>query len=91
MNRGNTWDILHVSRYDSKKLFVMFLIVIIAIQLDVGISNIVDIVNKQTVTFWGIVIFTIIAAIYILGQYFILQMVKAKIGRTKSGHPMLMH
>jgi hypothetical protein len=75
MNRQN---ILHVSRYDSKKLFVMFLVAMIALIIDIGISNIADILSKQAVTFWGVTLFVIIAVIYVLGQYFILGLVKAK-------------
>jgi hypothetical protein len=63
--------------------FVIFLIVMIALLIDASISIIADIVSKQTVTFWGIVLFTVIAAISVLGQYFILKSIKAKSKESK--------
>lgn len=67
-----------ISRYDRRKLFITFLIVMIALVVDVSISNIADIVSNQTVTFWGLSLFIVISAVYIVGQYIILGMVKAK-------------
>lgn len=55
----------------------------ISLLIDASISIIADIVSKQTVTFWGIALFTVIAAIYVLGQYFILKIVKAKSKESK--------
>jgi hypothetical protein len=54
----------------------MFIIVMIALTTDVSISNVADIISKQAVSFWGIFLFTVIATIYIVGQFFILQMIK---------------
>ena len=67
-----------ISRYDRRKLFITFLIVMIALAVDVFISSIADIVSNQTVTFWGLSLFIAISAVYIVGQYIILGMVKAK-------------
>ncbi len=78
MTRHVLSNILRISTYDRRKLFFAFLIVIIALQVDIGISAVADIVSKQTITFWGIVAFTIIAAVYAVGQFFVLGMVKAK-------------
>ena len=74
---------MHVSRYDSKKLFVIFLVVMIALTIEIGISNIADILSKQAITFWGVTLFVVIAVIYVVGQYFILGLVKAKNEETE--------
>jgi hypothetical protein len=74
---------VRVTGYDRKKLFVMFLIVMTTLTIDLSISSVADIVSKQAVTFWGIVIFTIIAGIFIVGQFFILYMIKAKNNESK--------
>jgi hypothetical protein len=50
----------------------------IALVIDVSISVVADIVSNQTVTVWGISVFIAISAVYIVGQYIILGMVKAK-------------
>jgi hypothetical protein len=71
-------NVFDFARYDSKKLLITFLIVMIALTVEVGISNIADIVSKDIITFWGIALFIVIAAIYIGGQYIILEMIKAK-------------
>ena len=68
---------LAISQYDGRKLFVMFLIVMVALVIEYGISNVADILSKQITTFQGIALFIVIAAIYVVGQYFILQMIKA--------------
>jgi hypothetical protein len=74
----NWQNILQVPRYDSRKLFVIFSVVMVALAIEVGISTIADILSKQTITFWGVTLFVAIALIYIVGQYFILGLVKAR-------------
>jgi hypothetical protein len=49
-----------------------------ALMIDNLISTVADLVSKLAATFWGVALFTGIAAIYAFGQYFILEMVKAK-------------
>ena len=78
---------LAISQYDGRKLFVMFLIVMIALVIEYGISNVADILSKQITTFQGIALFIVIAAIYVVGQYFILQMIKAKNRESKIKAP----
>ncbi|HEY7080237.1 MAG TPA: hypothetical protein VH500_11080 [Nitrososphaeraceae archaeon] len=73
----------HKSGYDGKKLFASFLIVMVALVIDISISNVADIISKQAVTFWGIALFTIIAAVFVVGQYYILEIVKAKNRESK--------
>jgi hypothetical protein len=64
--------------YDRNRLFVMFLILISALTIDVSISEV-----APAVTIWGIVGFTVIAVIFITGQFFVLNMIKAKNNETK--------
>ena len=78
---------LAISQYDGRKLFVMFLIVMVALVIEYGISNVADILSKQITTFQGIALFIVIAAIYVVGQYFILQMIKAKNRESKIKAP----
>jgi hypothetical protein len=51
--------------------------------VDSEISVIADIIVPQIVSFWGIALFVTISAVYVTGQYLILQMVKAKIRLSK--------
>ena len=65
-------------QYERRKLFVMFLILISALTVDVSISDAVP-----AVTIWGIVTFIVVAGIFIAGQFFILNMIKAKNNETE--------
>jgi hypothetical protein len=51
--------------------------------IDSQISVVADIVVPQIVGFWGIALFVTIAAVYVVGQYLLLQMVKSKIRQSK--------
>lgn len=51
--------------------------------VDSQISVIADIVVPQIVSFWGVALFVTISAVYVVGQYLMLQMVKAKISQSK--------
>jgi len=51
--------------------------------IDSEISVIADIIVSQIVSFWGIALFVTISAVYVVGQYLLLQMVKSKIGQSK--------
>jgi tellurite resistance protein TehA-like permease len=52
--------------------------IISALFIDSAISSFTDTVSNQVVIFWGITLFIIIAAVFGLGQYFILELVKTK-------------
>ena len=69
-----------VTRFSKGKLFAVFLLLIIAQIVDAIIGNLADIFKNFSISFWGVALFTLIAAIYCFGQYFILEMVK---GRNK--------
>lgn len=67
----------------------MFLIVMIALVIEYGISNVADILSKQITTFQGIALFIVIGIIYVVGQYFILEMIKAKNRESKIKAPFI--
>jgi hypothetical protein len=69
---------LFFQAYDNKKFFVVFLVVYIALLIDVSIGNTADIIVEYTTSIWGITLFVIIAVIYAIGQFIILEMVKVK-------------
>jgi hypothetical protein len=56
--------------------------------IDSEISIIADIIVSQIVSFWGVALFVTISAVYVIGQYLMLQMVKSKIrqSKVKSAH-----
>jgi hypothetical protein len=56
--------------------------------IDSQISIIADIIVPQIVSFWGIALFVTISAVYVVGQYLMLEMVKSKIiqSKFKSSH-----
>lgn len=58
-----------------------------ALVIEYGISNVDDILSKLIITPEGIVLFIVIAAIYVVGQYLILQMIKAKNRESKIKTP----
>jgi hypothetical protein len=69
---------LRAPRYDNRKFFAMFLILMVSLNVDAAIANNADILSKFVVTFWGISLFIIIAAIFVFGQFYVLAMVRAK-------------
>ena len=76
---SNSSRIHHVLNYYSeRKLFIMFFVLMVALIVDNSFSINADILRDQIVSFWGVVLFFAIFAVYGFGQYFILQMVKAK-------------
>jgi hypothetical protein len=51
--------------------------------IDSEISIIADIIVPQIVSFWGVALFVTISAVYVVGQYLMLQMIKSKIRQSK--------
>jgi hypothetical protein len=51
--------------------------------IDSQISIIADIIISQIVSFWGVVLFVTISAVYVIGQYLMLEMVKSKVRQSK--------
>ncbi|MDQ3969166.1 MAG: hypothetical protein M3275_12320, partial [Thermoproteota archaeon] len=57
----------------------------VALIVDNSFSINADILRDQIVSFWGVVLFVAIFAVYAFGQFFILEMVKAKNRQVLSG------
>lgn len=70
-------------QYSAVRFFIVFLIVMTFLIIDSQISIIADIIVPQIVTFWGVSLFVSISAVYVIGQYLMLQMVKSKIRQSK--------
>jgi hypothetical protein len=83
MPMNSILDALIISQYDRRKLLITFLVVMSIVIIDISISSIADIVSKQAVTFWGITLFIVISAVYTVGQYLILGMIKVKNKESK--------
>jgi hypothetical protein len=83
MPEKNTPRALMISRYERKKMLITFFVVMIALITDVSISNVADIVSGQIVTFWGISLFIAISAVFAVGQYLMIGMIKTKNKETK--------
>lgn len=69
---------LRAPRYDNRKFFVMFLIMMVSLNIDAAISANADILSKFAVTLSGVSLFILIAAIFVFGQYYVLAMARAK-------------
>ena len=80
-------NIFPVPRYDNRKLFLIFFLVATALVIDISISNVADMISKQATSVWGISLFIAISAIYAIGQYYILETVKAKTRISKIRAP----
>jgi hypothetical protein len=64
--------------YSNRKIFVLFLILIVVQAIDATIGNLADIFRNFAVSFWGVALFVGFSIIYSFGQYFLLNIVKAK-------------
>ena len=64
--------------YSNTKIFVLFLVLIVVQAIDATIGNLADIFRDFTVSFWGVALFIGFSIIYCFGQYFLLNIVKAK-------------
>ena len=78
MSKNSRTGVLSVSHYDRRKMLITFSIVMIALVIDLFISNIADIVSSQIVTFWGISLFVGLSVVCVVGQYLIIGMLKTK-------------
>jgi hypothetical protein len=59
------------SRFDSRKVLALMLVVIVTVMLDSEIGYVADFIPRQISSAWGIVVFTSIAIIFAVTQYFI--------------------
>jgi hypothetical protein len=62
----------------NKRFSILVFVLIATLSLDTMINQVADIIAPQARSFWGIVLFVIIACISIISQFFILQFVKEK-------------
>ena len=68
----------------NKRFSILVFILIATLSLDTMINQVADIIAPQARSFWGIVLFVIIACISIISQFFILQFVKKKSSTVRS-------
>jgi hypothetical protein len=73
-----------VNYYSERKLFIVFFVFMVALIVDSSFHSVADMIRDQIVSFWGITLFVAIFVVYAFGQFFILEMVKAK-NRQLSG------
>jgi hypothetical protein len=69
---------LWIPTYSNRKIFVLFLILVVVQAIDATIGNLADIFRDFTVSFWGVALFVGFSIIYCFGQYYLLNIVKAK-------------
>jgi hypothetical protein len=73
-----------VNYYSESKLFIVFFVLMVALIVDSSFLSVADMIRDHIVSFWGVALFAAIFAVYVFGQFFILEMVKAK-NRQLSG------
>ncbi len=83
MTKSNIQGIFRIQQFDNRKLFPIFVIMLIAQALDLTISVAPADFKQFTISSAGISVFVAISAIYIFGQFFLLGMVKAKNSESK--------
>jgi len=59
-----------------KMLFPVALSLLIAITIDMNIGSTVDIVQDFAISFYGVMLFTVVAIASIIGQYFVIKMIR---------------
>jgi hypothetical protein len=69
--------------FENRKMFVIFCIIMVALTIDISIGTTQDFFVDFAISSWGILLFTVIAAIYLFGSYYMLRSVRAK---TKENH-----
>jgi signal transduction histidine kinase len=80
---------LHVSvtGYSNRIFFVIISIVVSSLIIDISLSNISDLISVSTS--WGFSTFIVIAIVYAVGQYLILEFVKQKSKRIRIKSPLI--
>jgi hypothetical protein len=66
------------SSLDEKTIMVIAAVVILALVVDMELSNVADIIRKSIVSEKGIITFIVIAIVYLSGQHLIVRYAKAK-------------
>ena len=75
---NNLIGVLSALRYNNKIILVVISIITAALIVDTALIKIYDLISKQSTSSWSIVVFIVISATYIIGQYFVLEFVKQK-------------
>jgi hypothetical protein len=70
--------------FEDRKLFAIFLIIMVAVTVDLSIGTTQDFLIDFTTSTLGIILFTSIAAVYLFGSYFLLKTIRAKIRESHS-------
>src|SRR5918995_4757406 len=70
-------------------LYIIISVVISALIIDTLLNTVADFIFEGLVTFWGVTLFFILAFIYVMGQYVILQYLKSKTRDARSKSPFL--
>jgi signal transduction histidine kinase len=69
--------------------YIIISVVISALLIDTLLNYVADFIFEGLVTFWGVTLFFILASIYLLGQYVILQYLKSRTKDVRSKSPFL--
>jgi signal transduction histidine kinase len=69
--------------------YIIISVVISALIIDTLLNTVADFIFERLVTFWGVTLFFILASIYVLGQYIILQYLKSRTKDARSKSPFL--
>jgi hypothetical protein len=80
--------ILRRINYSDRKLFVVFFVMMTALVVENSFSQVSDIVTDQIVSFWGLALFIVIAAVYAVGQFFMLEIIKSKTRQRRTSDTM---
>jgi hypothetical protein len=76
MNLRTTQDSVNI--FENRGLFVIFCIIMIALTIDISIGTTQDFFVDFTTSSLGIILFIVIAAVYLFGSYYLLKSVRTK-------------
>jgi hypothetical protein len=76
--RNFAHHIFLIPQFDIRNFLIVVSVVIVTLIADTSLSSVADIITSDLATIGGITVFIAIAAIYAVGQYFILEFVKRK-------------
>src|SRR5215213_10867990 len=64
--------------FEDRKFSAIFFIIMVALIIDISFGTTQDFLIDFAISFWGILLFTFIAAVYLFGSYFLLRTIRAK-------------
>lgn len=77
-------SLLYRFRSKDKRLFILFSAVVALLIPDTMINYVSDFIYPQLVKFWGVALFVLIAILFCIGQYYILNFVRRKSKEMRS-------